>query len=182
MRKEINQELEMPEGISCEYTLGSLSCKGNGLEVKRAMKIPGVNVIIHNTKITLHCKKGNKNDYKTIMSNLAHIRNIFNGLNKKYIYHLDICNVHFPMTVKIDKNKFMINNFLGEKTPRTAKIIKGVEVEVKGQKITVQSPDLEAAGQTAANIEKATQIRKRDRRIFQDGIYITEKQKGARRR
>ena len=30
-------------------------------------------------------------------------------------------------------------------------------------------------GQTAANIENATRVRKRDPRVFQDGIYLFER-------
>ena len=33
----------------------------------------------------------------------------------------------------------------------------------------------EKVGQTSANIERACRIRGRDRRVFQDGIYIVEK-------
>src|SRR3989344_4935855 len=90
------------------------------------------------------------------------------------------CNVHFPVTLKVEGNKFVITNFLGEKTPRFAKIPQGVKVEVKGQKITVSSHNKDLAGQTAANLEKATKIRSRDRRIFQDGIFLVERPAGAK--
>ena len=51
-----------------------------------------------------------------------------------------------------------------------------VEVEVKNKvDVIVTGADIEKVGQTAANIERACRIRKRDRRVFQDGIYIVAK-------
>ncbi len=58
---------------------------------------------------------------------------------------------------------------------QVARIMPNSKVEIKGTDITVTSNDIEMAGQTAANLEKATKVKGRDRRIFQDGIFITEK-------
>lgn len=54
-------------------------------------------------------------------------------------------------------------------------MLDGVEIEVKKDSITLKSINKEAAGQTAANFEKATKIRNRDRRVFQDGLFIINK-------
>ena len=96
-------------------------------------------------------------------------------MNEKYIYKIEACNVHFPMSLKIEGNKLLINNFLGEKVARVAKILAGVDAQLKGTSITLTSHNKEAAGQTASNMEKATMVRNRDRRVFQDGLFITEK-------
>jgi len=105
----------------------------------------------------------------------SHIKNMVKGAQADYTYKLKICYVHFPMTVKVDKNQVLITNFLGEKKPRISEILDGVKVQVKKDDITVTSSNKENAGQTAANIETATKITARDRRVYQDGIFITEK-------
>ena len=97
------------------------------------------------------------------------------GVGEDFVYELEICNVHFPMNVKADGNKITIKSFLGETTVRESRIMPNVKVDIKGSQITVSSYDIEAAGQTAANLEKATKLTGRDRRIFQDGISITKK-------
>jgi hypothetical protein len=51
------------------------------------------------------------------------------------------------MTLKVEKGKLLINNFLGEKKPRTAIIKPNVNVEVKGQEVFVSSHDKDLAGQ-----------------------------------
>ena len=83
--------------------------------------------------------------------------------------------MHFPITTKIEGNEFIIKNFLGERKDRKAKILPGVEVKVDGEMITLEGSDKEKTGQTAANIEQATKVRNKDRRIFQDGIFMLEK-------
>ena len=90
--------------------------------------------------------------------------------------------MHFPMSVSIQGDYLVIKNFLGERKERKAKILPQVNVKIEKNIITVESSDKEKAGQTAANIERATRIRKRDRRIFQDGIWLVQKSKGAKRK
>lgn len=180
MRQKLSESVEIPAGIFCEFANKTIKCRKDSKEVSRKINLPMISLKISGNTMTFECEKGNKNQYKIIKAQIAHMKKIFIGLNEDYTYHLESCNVHFPMTLKLEGDTLLINNFLGEKTPRKAKVLPGVKVDIKGAKITITSPDKDAAGQTAANFEKATKIKLRDRRIFQDGIFITGRPGGVR--
>jgi len=181
MKREYVEEIEIPSGIECEIKDRIIRFKKDSVQLEKKLSFLRTKAYIKDNKIVFECKSGNKKDYAIIKSYIAHIKNLFRGLNEKYVYTLEAVFVHFPMTLKVEGRKLIINNFLGEKTPRYAEILPNVDVEIKGQKITISSHDKEAAGQTAANFERATKIRNKDRRIFQDGIFIVSKPEGVKK-
>ena len=81
------------------------------------------------------------------------------------------------MSVTFDKAKkeVIIKNLIGEKHPRLVKVPTEVEVEIKAPHIKIRAHNIEIVGQVAADLEKATKIRYKDRNKFQDGIFITKK-------
>lgn len=175
MKEQILEKIELPSGVLCEYEGKMFKCRKGHIELARLIYSPRINIAIRDGSVILNCERGNKIEKKTIKSFMAHIKNILKGLDEKFIYVLEACNVHFPMTFRVEGNKFVIDNFLGEKTSRYAEILPNVEIKIKGQEIRVISSDKESAGQTSGNFEKVTKIKGRDRRIFQDGIYIVRK-------
>jgi large subunit ribosomal protein L6 len=79
------------------------------------------------------------------------------------------------MQVKVEGGEVVISNFLGEKSPRRTPLRGDTEVEVDGEDVTLRGSDIEAVGQTAADIEQLTRVNDKDNRVFQDGVYITGK-------
>jgi len=174
--EKLQEELVIPEGISVIIEENEIILKKDSNEVRRKLN-NRIEVKVNGNKISLSSKKETKREKKIFYTIKAHLKNALEGLTKQFKYKLQAVSVHFPMTLEVDKsnNLLIIKNFLGEKKPRTIKIISGVEIKVNKDMIELESADIEKAGQVAANIEKGSKIRSRDRRVFQDGIFITEK-------
>ena len=175
MKKDIERFIEIPEGIISNLEGKNLTIKKNDRELTRKFDFNKVDISILDNKIKISSKKATRRESGIVGTIWAHINNMMKGVDEDFIYKMEICNVHFPMNVKVDGNKVIIKSFLGEITERVAKILPDVNVEVKGNQIIVSSKDIEAAGQTVTNLEKATHLTGRDRRIFQDGIYLINK-------
>jgi len=175
MKKEIFQEIEIPEGVEVNLDGNLLKIKGNNGEIERKFNFRGISIEKKENKIFIGKKVATKNDKKIINTIAAHVKNMIKGSNEKFEYKVKVCSSHFPMSVEINNNEAVIKNFLGEKIPRKTKILKDVEVKIDGDIITITSNNKESAGQTAANLEKSTRISNKDRRVFQDGLFIINK-------
>jgi large subunit ribosomal protein L6 len=112
----------------------------------------------------------------TVMSLIS---NMVTGVTKGYTYRLKIVYAHFPISVKTKGDQVLVENFVGERSPRVARIIGDCKVTVEGDDVVVKGISVEEVGQTAANMELATRIKKKDQRIFLDGIYLYQKEEAS---
>ncbi len=99
------------------------------------------------------------------------ITNDINGVTKHYEIRMQSLHAHFPLTVEVKDRAILLKNMIGERAPRIVKIMGKTNVEVKGQDIRIYGTSLDDVTQTAANIRKASKIRRKDERVFQDGVY-----------
>lgn len=176
LRKEkIIRKIELPEGVTASLEGQVLLIKGPKGDVKKSLKQHSVSIRIENRNVILETEKGSKTDKKITGALTAHVKNMINGSLQSHSYTLKVCAGHFPVTISVSANKLTVKNFLGEKVPRVLQLKEGANVKVEGDIIHVTSADKEIAGQVSADIEQLTRRPGYDTRIFQDGIYIINK-------
>jgi len=173
--KDNVQKVEIPEGVSATVEGKELTIKGPKGEVKKTFIQPTIVFKVENNEIVFNIKKFTKVEKSLLGTYKAHIKNLAKGVTEGHEYVLKICSGHFPMNVSIKNNKFQVKNYLGEKIPRILQVNPDVEVKVDGDKVTITGINKETVSQTAASIEQLTRRSNFDRRVFQDGIYIVNK-------
>lgn len=173
--KKYEEKIGIPEGIEVKIDDGLITVSNKDKKLSRQLKHKKVSLSVVDKNVVISFKNGTKREKTMSRTFKAHIKNMFKGITKGHIYKLKICSGHFPMNVTMKDNKFIVNNFVGEKTPRELNLKEGATVKIEGDIVTIESINKELAAQTAADIEILTKIKGKDLRIFQDGIYITEK-------
>lgn len=178
MVKDLKEIIELPESVQVILDGHNLIVKGPKGEVTKKIVDPMVKLDVEGKKVTIDFNKKIKQNKKSKMilnTFKAHLKTMIKGVMEGYEYKLKVCSGHFPMSVSIEGDTIVIKNFLGERVPRKAKIMKGVKVDIKGDIIILQGIDKESVGTCAGRIELATKISNRDRRVFQDGIFLVER-------
>ncbi|RLG70369.1 MAG: 50S ribosomal protein L6 [Candidatus Iainarchaeum archaeon] len=172
----MEKRIALPEGFEAEVKNSTIMLRYGGKEEKKSFRTKNVEIEVEDSAVVV---KGVNEKRKTnaIVNTIAkHIRNLIEGLSRGYEYKMRIIHSHFPMNVQVSGKEVIITNFTGEKKPRKAKIIgENTTVQVKGKDVIIRGTNKEHVGQTAANIELATRVKRKDLRIFQDGIYLVER-------
>ncbi len=169
-------EVEVPENVDVKIEGMKVTVSGpKGTLVRDFSHARGVILSLKENKVVVEAFFANRKKKALVGTIAAHIRNMIRGVTRGYRYRLKIIYSHFPITVQVDEaaGVVRIKNFLGERADRIAKIHgDDVKVRVEGEDVVVEGIDKEHVGQTAANIELATKVKDKDRRVFADGIYL----------
>lgn len=173
----MEEEINIPENVEVRKEGGVLFVKGKLGEISKRLSHPKVKIEVSDNVVKVFSDLETRKSKRLINTFVSHIKSLFKGIQEGYTYKLKIVYTHFPTNVKLEGDKIIIENFIGERSPRITKKLPGVEIKIDKKDITVSGPDLQAVSQTAANLERVTRIVGKDKRIFQDGIYITEKGK-----
>ncbi len=175
---EVSRVIQIPDDVEVNLEGKRVTIKGVKGTLTRDFSQAPISMELQNKTIRVWANWPRKKESALVGTVYAHINNMITGVRKGFTYKLKIVFSHFPISVKVQNKIVLIENFTGERNPRRAKIIGDAKVKVSGEDIIVQGINLEDVSQTAANIEQATKVKRKDPRIFLDGIYLYERSEG----
>ena len=171
-------EIQIPDDVNVSLKGSMLHVQGPlGHTYKNFKKIP-VTIEIDDKKILLK-QAGERKKYYAVRNTARSIIQILcAGVVDGFTIKMKVVFSHFPITVKVEGKKVLIENFQGERAPRISMIKGDTKVDVKGDDVIITGPVLTDVSQTAANIQQKSKVKNKDHRVFLDGIYRYSKSKG----
>jgi len=175
---EISKTIQVPDDVDVSMEGKKISFKGAKGSLTRDFSFAPVAIEGEGKNIRVWAKWPRKKEAALVGTIYSHIQNMITGVTKGYSYKLKIVFSHFPISVKVQDKTVLIENFTGERRARRVKTLGDVNIKVEAEDIIVEGVNLEDVSQTAANIEQATRVRRKDPRVFLDGIYVYERNEG----
>jgi len=171
-------EIQIPKDVKANLKGSMLEIKGPlGKVYKNFKKIP-VLIEINDDKILLK-KTGERKKHRAILNtSKSLIQTLCIGVVDGFTIKMKIVYSHFPITVKAEEKRVLIENFQGERAPRICMVRGSTKVTVNGDDVILTGPVLTDVSQTAANIQLKSKVKNKDHRVFLDGIYRYSKTKG----
>lgn len=175
------QVIDVPDGVELRFAKGTMRVSGRlGAATKDFRKIPvAIEVSGDGRKVTARAAGRRKRDYSILNTACSIIRNLVGGVQEGYTVKMKVVYAHFPITVRVDGDAILVENFQGERSARRARIVgRGTKVDPQGEDVVITGPVLTDVAQTAANLQQNTRVKNKDHRVFLDGIYVYEKRAG----
>ena len=175
---EISKIIQVPDGVEVTIEGRKVTVKGAKGTLTRDFYHVPISIEGNGKTVRVWAEWPRKKEASLVGTIYSHIQNMITGVEKGFSYKLKIVFSHFPISVKVQGKTVVIENFTGERQARRVKIIGDVKVKVQSEDVVVEGLNLEDVSQTAANIEQATKVKKKDPRVFLDGIYVYERNEG----
>jgi large subunit ribosomal protein L6 len=170
-------QVDLPPGVAVSVHGRTIHAQGPFGTVERPFPSDVLRLTTTGNAVTLELElpANRKRSRALLKAWAAHLANLAGGVSRGVEARLKVVAAHFPMKVQVRGEELLIENFLGEKHPRSTRLVPGTRAAVEGDIVVVSGWDVEQVGQSAANIERTTRIREYDPRVFQDGIYLVER-------
>ncbi len=167
---ETKRSIDIPQGVTVAVDNIKVSISGPLGQLQRELWYPGINIRKSDSEIIVETKEQRREQLAMLGTFESHLKNMITGVTKGYEYKMKVVYSHFPIQLKTEGNQLSIGNFLGEKKARKVNIMGNTKVTIKGDQVIISGANKEDVGQTAANIQQATKIKRFDPRVFQDGV------------
>ena len=167
--------VEIPNGVNISIEDGKIYIKGPKGEKYRNINNRNIIVEIRENKIIFKAYFSSKKIIRDMNTMISHIKNDIEGVTKGFVYKLKGVSIHFPLKLRLQNNKLIIENYIGGRDIKEIEIPQGVKAILNENEITLEGHDIELLGNLAGLIENSVKPREKDLRKFQDGIYITQK-------
>ena len=175
---EVSRIIQVPDGVAINLEGKKVTVKGAKGTLERDFSFIPISINAEGNTVRVWAEWPRKKEAALVGTIHSHIQNMISGVQKGFTYKIKIVFSHFPISVKVQGKTVLIENFTGERRARKAKIIGDVKVKVEAEDVVVQGLNLEDVSQTAANIEQGTKVKRKDPRIFLDGLYVFERNEG----
>jgi len=175
---ETSRTIQVPDDVEATLEGRKITIKGTKGTLTRDFQHAPIQIELNGKIFRIWAEWPRKKESSLVGTVHSHIQNMITGVQKGFTCKLKIVFSHFPISVKVKERTVLIENFTGERNPRKARIMGNAKVKALPEDVVVQDINLEDLSQTAANIEQATRVRRKDPRIFLDGIYVYERSEG----
>jgi large subunit ribosomal protein L6 len=175
---EVSRTVQVPDDVEATLDGRKITIKGSKGTLTKDFSHAPVMMGLQGKTVRIWAEWPRKKESALVGTIHSHIQNMITGVKKGFTYKVKIVFSHFPISVKVKDKYVLVENFTGEKNPRKSKIVGETQVKVQPEDVIVQGVNIEEVSQTAANIEQATKVKRKDPRIFLDGLFVYERNEG----
>ncbi|TMW60764.1 hypothetical protein Poli38472_000806 [Pythium oligandrum] len=171
--------IEIPEGVKVTLDGRKVTVEGKRGTISRDFRHLTLDIRkVNDKQLRVDLWFGNRKQLACVRTLCSLIENMITGVQIGFKYKMRFVYAHFPINVTLEGRTVEIRNFLGEKRVRKVTLSEGVEyvrsADVKDQ-IELSGIDITKVSQDCANITQSCLVKRKDIRMFLDGIYVSEK-------